>query len=133
MIALGLLVLGSKITWAQKPVPAPQKVILDTDIGDDIDDAYALALVLTSPELKLLGVTTAWGNTGLRAQLVEGLLCEAGQRNIPVFVGVPTKANNVFTQASWASRFPSTSRGRYRCDRMDGEDDSRQSRPDHPD
>ena len=107
MIALGLLVLGSKITWAQKPVPAPQKVILDTDIGDDIDDAYALALVLTSPELKLLGVTTAWGNTGLRAQLVEGLLCEAGQRNIPVFVGVPTKANNVFTQASWASRFPS--------------------------
>ena len=106
MIALSLLVMGSKYAWAQKPVPAPQKVILDTDIGDDIDDAYALALVLTSPELKLLGVTTAWGNTGLRAQLVEGLLCESGQQNIPVFIGVPTKANNVFTQASWASRFP---------------------------
>ena len=106
MIALSLLVMGSKYAWAQKPVHAPQKVILDTDIGDDIDDAYALALVLTSPELKLLGVTTAWGNTGLRAQLVEGLLCESGQQNIPVFIGVPTKANNVFTQASWASRFP---------------------------
>ena len=106
MIVLCLLVAGSKYARAQKQVPAPQKVILDTDIGDDIDDAYALALVLTSPELKLLGVTTAWGNTALRAQLVEGLLCETGQQNIPVFVGVPTKANNVFTQASWASRFP---------------------------
>ena len=103
---LCLLAAGSKFGWAQKPLPAPQKVILDTDIGDDIDDAYALALVLTSPELKLLGVTTAWGNTGLRAQLVDGLLCKTGQENIPVFVGVATKANNVFTQASWASRFP---------------------------
>ncbi len=105
MIALCLLAAGLKVARAQKTVPAPQMVILDTDIGDDIDDAYALGLVLTSPELKLLGVTTAWGNTGLRAQLVEGLLCEAGQQNIPVFAGVRTKANNVFTQASWANRF----------------------------
>jgi purine nucleosidase len=107
-IVICLMAAGSKYARGQKPLPAaPQKVILDTDIGDDIDDAYALGLVLTSPELKLLGVTTAWGNTGLRAQLVEGLLCETGQQNIPVFIGVPTKANNVFTQASWASRFPS--------------------------
>lgn len=105
-IGLCLLAAGSKFAWAQKPVLAPQKVILDTDIGDDVDDAYALALVLTSPELKLLGVTTAWGNTGLRAQLVEGILRETGKQNIPVLIGVPTKANNVFTQASWASRFP---------------------------
>jgi len=38
--------------------------------------------------------------------LVEGLLCETGKQDIPVFVGVPTKSDNVFTQASWASRFP---------------------------
>lgn len=106
MIVLCLLAAGSKYARAQKSVPAPQKVILDTDIGDDIDDAYALALVLTSPELKLLGVTTAWGDTGLRAQLVDGLLCETGQQNIPVFAGVATKPHSVFTQASWASRFP---------------------------
>ncbi|MES2219427.1 MAG: nucleoside hydrolase [Acidobacteriota bacterium] len=111
MILLCLLVAGAKLTWAQKPVLAPQKVILDTDIGDDIDDAYALGLVLTSPELKLLGVTTAWGDTRLRAQLVEGVLCEAGRRNIPVFIGVPTKANNVFSQASWASRFAPPTNG----------------------
>lgn len=107
-ILLCLLAASSKFARAQKTPATPQKVILDTDIGDDIDDAYALSLVLTSPELKLLGVTTAWGNTGLRAQLVEGLLCETGKQDIPVFVGVPTKANNVFTQASWASRFPRT-------------------------
>ncbi len=106
MIVICLLAAGSKFARAQMLPLAPQKVILDTDIGDDIDDAYALGLVLTSPELKLLGVTTAWGNTGLRAQLVEGLLCETGQQNIPVFVGVSTKASNVFTQASWAGRFP---------------------------
>lgn len=106
MIGVCLMAAGSKFARAQKPTPSSQKVILDTDIGDDIDDAYALALVLTSPELKLLGVTTAWGDTTLRAQLVNGLLCRTGQRHIPVFIGVPTKANNVFTQASWASRFP---------------------------
>ena len=38
---------------------APQLVILDTDIGDDIDDAFALGLALRSPELELLGITTA--------------------------------------------------------------------------
>jgi purine nucleosidase len=106
MIVACLLAAGPKYAWAQKPLPVPQKVILDTDIGDDIDDAYALGLVLTSPELKLLGVTTAWGDTGLRAQLVEGLLCETGQQNIPVFAGVTTKAKNPQSQASWASRFP---------------------------
>jgi len=92
--------------WAQKPLPAPQKVILDTDIGDDIDDAYALGLVLSSPELKLLGVTTALGDTALRARLVRGILCETGEQTIPVVAGIATKAASRFSQASWASRFP---------------------------
>ena len=38
-----------------KSSSSPQLVILDTDIGDDIDDAFALALVLRSPELQFLG------------------------------------------------------------------------------
>lgn len=60
-ILVACLLAGSSLrAWSQKPLPVPQKVILDTDIGDDIDDAYALALVLSSPEVKLLGVTTAW-------------------------------------------------------------------------
>ena len=44
------------------------KIILDTDIGDDIDDALALALICGSPELDLLGVTTVFKNTTARAR-----------------------------------------------------------------
>jgi hypothetical protein len=51
-----------------------QKVIFDTDIGDDIDDVFALGLVLNSPELNVLGVTSAWGDTELRARLLQRFL-----------------------------------------------------------
>ena len=52
----------------------PELVILDTDIGDDIDDAFALGLALKSSEVHLLGITTAYGNTDLRANLVDRYL-----------------------------------------------------------
>jgi purine nucleosidase len=80
----------------------PQLVILDTDIGDDIDDAFALALVLRSPELKLLGITTAYGDTELRARLVDRYLQAVGRSDITLAEGVATKAENVFTQAAYA-------------------------------
>jgi inosine-uridine nucleoside N-ribohydrolase len=86
---------------------APQKVILDTDIGDDIDDAYALALALQSPkQVDLLGVTTAWGNTHLRARLVQRFLDVTGHRGIPVTAGPTTKSTAVFSQAKWAEAQP---------------------------
>jgi purine nucleosidase len=56
-------------TTPQVPVA---KVIFDTDIGDDIDDAYALALLLRSPEVQMVGVTTAFEDTHLRARLAIG-------------------------------------------------------------
>ena len=68
-------------------VASEKKVILDTDIGDDIDDAFALALALPSPELKILGITTAWGDTNLRARLVDRFLMETGHAEIPVAEG----------------------------------------------
>jgi inosine-uridine nucleoside N-ribohydrolase len=83
----------------------PQFVILDTDIGDDIDDAFALALALRSPELRLLGITTAYGDTELRARLVDrflGATCACGAVRTPVVPGVPTPHENVFTQAAYA-------------------------------
>jgi inosine-uridine nucleoside N-ribohydrolase len=91
---------------AEKSVPAGQEqlAILDTDIGDDIDDAFALALVLRSPEIKLLGITTAFGDTALRARLVDRFLAAAGRTDIPVAAGKPTQANNVFTQKAYAER-----------------------------
>jgi inosine-uridine nucleoside N-ribohydrolase len=84
----------------------PSLVILDTDIGDDIDDAYALALLLKSPEVKIVGITTTFGNTHLRARLVSRLLQETGNQSIPVYAGPQADPKSIFTQAAWAAAFP---------------------------
>lgn len=89
----------------------PQKVILDTDIGDDIDDAFALALALVSPKIELLGVTTAWGNTDLRARLVGRFLAQTGHGEIPVASGPKTVTSSIFTQARWARAYPEPAKG----------------------
>ena len=65
----------------------PQPIIIDTDIGDDVDDAWALTTVLASPELDLVGVTTVSGDTTLRASLALKLLQLARKTEIPVAVG----------------------------------------------
>ncbi|OGV76944.1 MAG: hypothetical protein A3K19_22590 [Lentisphaerae bacterium RIFOXYB12_FULL_65_16] len=65
----------------------PQPIILDTDIGDDIDDAYALALVLASPELDLRGVTTVFCNSVARARQARTVLAVAGRPDVPVAAG----------------------------------------------
>jgi purine nucleosidase len=86
-----------------------QLVIIDTDIGDDIDDAFAIALALQSPEIRILGITTAWGNTPLRARLLERFLRETGHADVPIAVGVekyPTKGTLHFTQEAYAQRGP---------------------------
>ena len=93
-------------TNAQPANSERQLVILDTDIGDDIDDAFALALALRSPELQILGVTTTFGDTGLRARLVDRYLAAVGRNDIPVAVGVATPHKNVFTQAAYAEQEP---------------------------
>ena len=88
-----------------------QKVILDTDIGDDIDDAYALTLALHSPEFEILGVTTAWGDTALRARLAARLLMTDGANKIPVLPGLPTHSKSNFSQRAWAAAGPAPARG----------------------
>lgn len=65
-----------------------QSILIDTDIGDDVDDALALALALRSPEIELLGVTTVFGATQRRAQLAAHLLSNAGRENVPVAPGI---------------------------------------------
>ena len=84
----------------------PQLVLLDTDIGDDIDDVFALSLLLKSPEVKLLGITTAYGDTELRARLLDRYLTAVGRTDIPIAVGVRTAQTNIFTQATYARRQP---------------------------
>jgi purine nucleosidase len=101
----GLAILVGQNAKAQQSAE-PQLVILDTDIGDDIDDAFALALALQSPELRILGVTTTFGDTELRARLVDRYLAAVGRGDIPVAAGVPTPHSNVFSQAAYAMREP---------------------------
>jgi inosine-uridine nucleoside N-ribohydrolase len=62
-------------------------IILDTDIGDDIDDAYALHLAARSPEIRLVGVTTVFRSAARRAQMAARLLDELGRRDVPVRAG----------------------------------------------
>ena len=81
-------------------------ILLDTDIGTDIDDAFALALVMRSPELELLGVTTVSGDTAARARLAAKLLWESGSQFVPVAAGKPGKPLSQ-EQARWADGFSS--------------------------
>src|SRR5579863_8567973 len=87
---------------SQTVTSTPEKIIIDTDIGDDVDDAFAVALALRSPEVEILGITTTFGDTETRAKLVDRLLGEAGRGDISVAMGKTTETNNVFTQRRYA-------------------------------
>ncbi len=67
-----------------------QKIILDCDLGGDIDDAFAVALVLASPELEVLGITLDHGLTRDRAKIACRMLYETGLEYIPVAAGRQT-------------------------------------------
>jgi inosine-uridine nucleoside N-ribohydrolase len=79
-------------------------VVLDTDIGDDIDDTWALALLLSSPELDLKLVATDYGNTEYRARIVARLLEVAGRTDVPVGIGLRT-AEKEGPQAPWVKDY----------------------------
>jgi purine nucleosidase len=100
MLGLGFI-LGVAVRAA-----APIPVLFDTDIGTDIDDAYALAQVLRSPELELLGVTTVSSDAVARARLAAKLLAVAGRPDIPVYAGTST-ATQYMKQVEWAAGFTS--------------------------
>jgi inosine-uridine nucleoside N-ribohydrolase len=64
-----------------------EKILLDTDIGSDIDDAVCLAYLLSQPECELLGITTVSGEPVKRAMLASAL-CKAAGKNAPIYPGV---------------------------------------------
>ena len=89
-----------------EPAATVRDVILDTDIGDDIDDAFALALLLSSPELHVDFIATSFGDTPLRARLVGRFLRAAARTDIAVGAGPPTAPGARFSQSGWASAAP---------------------------
>ena len=66
-----------------------QVLVIDTDIGTDIDDTWALAFALRCPELDLRLVTTSTGDPVDRAALVADLLAAGGRQDVPIGVGSP--------------------------------------------
>ncbi len=78
-----LAVFFAAFTAAGAPIP----VILDTDIGDDIDDTWALTMLLKSPQFDLKLVTTTTGKAEYRAKIVARLLAIAGRTDVAVGLG----------------------------------------------
>jgi purine nucleosidase len=85
LLVLGMLFFSPARSLADAPAKIP--VIVDTDIGSDVDDAFALALVVASPELDLRAVTTVGGGAEDRAWLVCRFLTQVGHKPIPVAFG----------------------------------------------
>ncbi len=77
----------------------PRPFVLDTDIGSDVDDALALAVLLGSPEVELLGVSTVYGDVGLRARIAARLAGLAGRQ----LVCAPGLAQPMSGRAVWMS------------------------------
>lgn len=75
-------------------------VILDTDIGDDIDDTWALAMLLGSPEVDLKLVTTAFNDTPTKTRLLAKILERVGRTDVPIGTGVRTEVKPIH-QAEW--------------------------------
>ena len=72
-------------------------LILDTDLGDDVDDVFALAYAARHPRINLCAVTTVLGDTRWRAALVLRLLDEMGVDDVPVAAGAPGGEINTVT------------------------------------
>jgi len=81
------------------------KVILDTDIGDDIDDAWALAFVIAHKNFEPLGITVTHGNTPVRVRMACKMLHLTSRGSIPVFVGRQTEQKEYSYQFTWAEDF----------------------------
>ena len=64
-----------------------EKILLDTDIGGDIDDAVCLAYLLREPACDLLGITTVCGQSGVRASVADAI-CRAAGRDVPIVAGM---------------------------------------------
>lgn len=81
-------------------------IILDTDIGTDVDDALALAMLLGCDSINLLGITTVYGDTKLRAQIAQHL-CHIAGRSFSTFMGIqdPLSGRKVWMSGTEGKNF----------------------------
>jgi inosine-uridine nucleoside N-ribohydrolase len=113
-VSLLCLVLGGCVAARNQPSSESKKipVIFDTDICDDIDDTWALALLLQSPQLDVKLITTEVGNTHSKARTVARFLETVGRTDIPIGIGI-RQHDGSHRQDAWAkdyklSEYPGT-------------------------
>ncbi|MCX6560659.1 MAG: nucleoside hydrolase, partial [Candidatus Aminicenantes bacterium] len=95
---------GGRVETAVAQAPVRTPVILDTDIGDDIDDTWALVMLLKSQELDLKLVTTTFGKSEYRAKIVAKVLTLAGRTDVPVGLGAGGR-DGTGGQAAWVEGY----------------------------
>jgi len=81
----GKEIMMSESAASGTPIP----IIIDTDIGEDIDDLLVLAFALNSPEFEVVGVTTVDGDTAARSRIARRVTAAFGCPDIPVVAGYP--------------------------------------------
>jgi len=108
-IIAGCFLLSTSLLAAEGPAPKTGRipVILDTDIGDDIDDTWALALLLKSPEVDLKLVVTDQGKPLYRAKIAAKFLQRAGRTDVAVGLGTPLAnlTDQGGNQAAWVDGY----------------------------
>ncbi len=83
ILALGVLCVVSPGV----PEPGSIPIILDTDIGSDVDDCFAVATAVSDPRLDVVAITTVHDPDSVRGRLVRKLLCAFGRLDIPIYTG----------------------------------------------
>ena len=86
------------------------KIHLDTDIGGDMDDLCALAMLLKWPDLEITGVTSVSDEQGRRAGYVQYVLSLVGRTDVPCAAGftspsVPAAAHEDDRSGGHTGRF----------------------------
>ena len=106
ILAIFAVFLASSSSYANSGGSSGQKipVIFDTDICDDIDDTWALAMLLQSPEFDVKLITTAVGNTKSKVKTVAKFLQIAGRTDIPIGIGVQQHKGR-HRQDAWAKDY----------------------------
>jgi len=108
-LGMALLCISCRTSSPWKPHPIP--VILDTDIGGDIDDAWALSFLMACPELDVKLIVSDSHDTFEKARIISEFLKSAGRVDIPIGVGVKG-AEGTGSQEEWIKDYP----GKVRLD-----------------
>lgn len=77
------------------------KILIDTDIGSDIDDTWAIAYALCRDRFDVKGICVTGRLSEYRAAIVSKLLHRLGREDVPVFMGVDTHGEDIRPQARW--------------------------------